>query len=151
MKKNKHKSNANANHNFKNKILCCAPTSLQTFSCFYTRRGRLSRSEVDPAAPETLLGAAPFQIAHSCTAPLSPSSRSDDLSHLYRGMRLPTPRQRNAFPRREQRFCEHVFLVAPLSESAGKQISTCQQSTESTGTLQNKTFSNCFDTLNQYL
>ena len=51
MKKHKHKSNTDANHDSKNKILRCAPASLQTFSCFYTRRGRLSRSEVDPAAP----------------------------------------------------------------------------------------------------
>ena len=55
-------------------------------------------------------------------------------------MRLPPLSEHIEFPRREQRFCENVLLAAHLSESAAKQISKSQESTESTETLQNKTF-----------
>ena len=58
---NNNKKNNLKNTNSKNKTknkkkkkkttLLSATTSLLTLSCFETRRGRLSRSEVDPAAP----------------------------------------------------------------------------------------------------
>ena len=52
--KNKNSKNKTKNKKKKKKktTLLSATTSLLTLSCFETRRGRLSRSEVDPAAPE---------------------------------------------------------------------------------------------------
>ena len=53
--KNKNSKNKTKNKKKKKKkkktTLLSATTSLLTFSCFYTRRGRLSRSDADPAAP----------------------------------------------------------------------------------------------------
>ena len=36
----------------------------------------------------------------------------DDLSHLYRGMRLPPLSEHSKFPGREQRFCANVLGAA---------------------------------------
>ena len=44
----------------------------------------------------------------------SPLLTTNDLSHLYKGMRLRPLSEHIEFQWREQRFCENVLLAAPL-------------------------------------
>ena len=55
----------------------------------------------------------------------APETRND-LSHLYKGMRLPPLSEHIEFPLHEQRFCENVLPTRPLRgvtrQSAAEQI-----------------------------
>ena len=61
-----------------------------------------------------LAGAACRLRRHSCTQSSSLLQARYDLSHLYRGMRLPHLSEHIKFPRREQRVCENVLLARGL-------------------------------------
>ena len=82
---------------------------------------------------------------------VSTPEAKDNLSHLYKGMRLPPLSKHIESQMRKQRFCENVLLAAPLPESAAKQISKSQESTESTETLQNKSCLDLFAKQGLYL
>ena len=82
-------------------------------------------------------------MLHTTKRLVSPSLGARyDLSHLYTGMRLPTPPEHIKFLWREQDFCKNVLLARrPWGgyASIGGRLSLLRRSTE---TLRNKAFWN---------
>ena len=122
--KNKNSKNKTKNKKKKKKTtLLSATTSLLTLSCFETRRGRLSRSEVDPAAPfpwKRGMGVSDGALSSTIGEETLPLVARDDLSHLSLGMRLSTLRKRCSRPRREQRFSKTATLARWVGVMAGE-------------------------------
>ena len=67
----------------------------------------------------------------------APETRND-LSHLYKGMRLHPLPEHIEFPKREQRFCENVLLAPTVYGLHGNRRLNKFVYRENTETLQNK-------------